>query len=198
MLKFRGASGTWPRPTEGSIRSRQWTHHKKSRPQRDRLFWLAGRAAPEQVDQDAASFSFFSGRTLTFTEAGLAANHCSSLVNGLMPLRRGLAGTFWDVILSMPGSVNEPTPRLLIEPAMVSSSAARTARTSLEATPVLPAMWDTRPDLVSDSLIALGAAGLAGAFFAAVFLVAFFTAFFAMFPVPYWMMEWSGRTHRQS
>src|SRR3546814_15984459 len=34
--------------------------------------------------QAAASFSFFSGRILTFTDAGLAANHCSSLVNGLM------------------------------------------------------------------------------------------------------------------
>src|SRR6476661_1991270 len=34
----------------------------------------------------AASLSFFSGRTLTLTVAGLAANHCSCLVNGLIPL----------------------------------------------------------------------------------------------------------------
>src|SRR5690606_17347849 len=44
------------------------------------------------ADQAAASFSFFSGRTLSLVEAGLAANQVSSLVNGLMPLRFGLAG----------------------------------------------------------------------------------------------------------
>src|SRR5690606_33884944 len=116
---------------------------------------------PGTVDQAAASLSFFSGRTLTLTEAGLAANHCSSLVKGLMPLRRGLAGTLVAVILRMPGRVNEPTPRLLIEPAMVSSSEARTARTSLAATPLVSARCETRPALVSVSLIAFGAAGLA-------------------------------------
>src|SRR5690625_21748 len=141
---------------------------------------------PERMDQAAASLSFLSGRTLTLTEAGLAANHCSSLVKGLMPLRRGLAGTFCEVILSMPGRVNEPTPRLLSEPAMVSSSEANTARTSLAATPLVSAMCEIRPDLVSVSLIAFGAAAfLATAFFAAGFLVvAVVAAFFAMFPVP--------------
>jgi len=40
-------------------------------------------------DQAAASFNFFSGRTLTLTDAGFAAKTCSTLVNGLMPLRFG-------------------------------------------------------------------------------------------------------------
>src|SRR5690606_41152617 len=57
------------------------------------------RASASRADQAAASLSFFSGRTLTLTEAGLAANHCSSLVNGLMPLRFGLAGTLTEVTL---------------------------------------------------------------------------------------------------
>ena len=34
-----------------------------------------------------ASFSFFSGRTFTFTLAGLAANHCSAPVKGFLPMR---------------------------------------------------------------------------------------------------------------
>src|SRR3546814_14052018 len=62
--------------------------------------------------QAAASFSFFSGRILTFTDAGLAANHCSSLVNGLMPLRFGLAGTLTAEIFSSPGNMKEPAPFL--------------------------------------------------------------------------------------
>jgi len=57
--------------------------------------------------------SFFSGRTLTRTLAGLAANHCSCLVNGLMPLRFGLAGIEATVIFSSPGSVNVRAPFLL-------------------------------------------------------------------------------------
>src|SRR3546814_20581644 len=85
------------------------------------------------VDQEAASLSFFSGRTLTLTEAGLAANHCSSLVKGLMPLRRGLAGTLTAVIFSRPGSVKEPTPFLLTEPFTEpwSSTAGRRGGTEL-------------------------------------------------------------------
>src|SRR5690606_8638659 len=117
--------------------------------------------------QDAASLSFFSGRIFTFTEAGLAANHCSSLVNGLMPLRFGLAGTDTAVIFSRPGRVKEPAPFLLTEPATAASSDARTARTSRAATPVPSAMCATRPDLVSASLIGFGAAGLAAVFGAA-------------------------------
>src|SRR5690606_23945557 len=171
-------------------------HTQKSRPPWSRPFGSGAVSAPERMDQAAASLSFLSGRTLTLTEAGLAANHCSSLVKGLMPLRRGLAGTFCEVILSMPGRVNEPTPRLLSEPAMVSSSEASTARTSLAATPLVSAMCEIRPDLVSVSLIAFGAAAfLATAFFAAGFLVvAFFAASFAVFPVPWWMVEWAGRS----
>ncbi|KGI78023.1 hypothetical protein LF63_0106505 [Oleiagrimonas soli] len=37
-------------------------------------------------DQSAVSLSFFSGRTLTLTVAGLAANTCSRPVNGFLPL----------------------------------------------------------------------------------------------------------------
>src|SRR5690606_7330597 len=104
-----------------------------------------------------------------------AANHCSSLVNGLMPLRRGLAGTLTAVIFSRPGRVTLPAPRLLSEPCTVLSSDPSTARTSREARPVWSAMCATRPDLVRVSLIGFGAAGLA-AFFGAAFFVAFFFA----------------------
>lgn len=50
------------------------------------------------LDQAAASFSFFSGRTLIFREAGLAANTCSRPVKRLMPLRFGFAGTLMALI----------------------------------------------------------------------------------------------------
>lgn len=70
-------------------------------------------ASVRHIAQAAASLSFFSGRTLPLTLAGLAANHCSSFVNGLVPLRLGLAGTFTDVIFSKPGNVKKPTPFLL-------------------------------------------------------------------------------------
>src|SRR5690554_3147907 len=137
----------------------------------------AGEDGPGQA---AASLSFFSGRTLTFTDAGLAANHCSSLVKGLMPLRLGLAGTLTEVIFRRPGRVKLPMPFLLIEPCTAPSSEASTARTSFAARPVDSAMWETRPDLVSASLIGLGAAGFAGAaFFGAAFLTAL-VAFFAI------------------
>src|SRR5690606_29599470 len=126
------------------------------------------------ADQDrAASFSFFSGRTFTFTVAGLAANHCSSPVNGLMPLRRGLAGTLTDVIFSRPGRVNRPAPFLLMEACTAASSEPSTARTSRAATPECSAMKETRPDLLRASLIGLTVAGLAAAFGAAFFFAAF-------------------------
>src|SRR6478672_10825698 len=117
--------------------------------------------------QAAASLSFFSGRTLTLTVAGFAANHCSSLVNGLMPLRFGLAGTLTTVIFSRPGRVNAPAPFLLIEPCTAPSSELSTARTSRGATPLFSEMCATRPDLPSASLIGLVAAGLAAADLAA-------------------------------
>ena len=40
----------------------------------------------------AMSLSAFSGLTFTTLRAGLAANTCSCLVNGLMPVRFGVAG----------------------------------------------------------------------------------------------------------
>src|SRR5690606_34179265 len=155
--------------------------------------------------QAAASLSFFSGRTFTFTEAGLAANHCSCLVNGLMPLRFGLAGTLTAVNLATPGRVKLPAPFLFSEPWIAPSSAAMTARTSFAATLVASAMWATRPDLVRASLIAFGAAGLAAltvlaAFFGAAFLVvAFFFAIGFRFPRwVCWSANFRGRTCRHA
>src|SRR5690606_35222321 len=166
-------------PATGQQRKRPAPPKESVRPSSGRREGDAAPPSPSGLEQAAASLSFFSGRTLTLTEAGLAANHCSSLVKGLMPLRRGLAGTLTAVILSRPGRVKEPAPFLLIEPCTAPSSAAITARTSLAATPVPLAMWATRPDLVRLSLIGFGAAGFAAAFFGATFLAAFF-AFFAM------------------
>src|SRR5690606_39491645 len=105
------------------------------------------RASASRADQAAASLSFFSGRTLTLTEAGLAANHCSSLVNGLMPLRFGLAGTLTEVTLNRPGRVKLPAPFLLIAPETASSTAARTALTSLATTPLVSDRCLIRADL---------------------------------------------------
>ncbi len=63
--------------------------------------------ANRRVTYRAASLSFLSARALMRTVAGLAANTCSCLVNGLMPLRLGLAGIFCTSILSRPGSVKD-------------------------------------------------------------------------------------------
>src|SRR5688572_25173419 len=128
-----------------------------------------------RMDQAAASLSFLRARTLIFTVAGLAANHCSSLVKGLMPLRFGLAGTLTTLIFSRPGRVNAPAPFLLTEACTAPSSDESTARTSLAATPVDSDRWATSPDLPMTSLIGLGAAGLAAAFFGAAFFFAIFT-----------------------
>src|SRR5207342_2962293 len=114
-----------------------------------------------QLPQAAASLSFLSGRTLTLVEAGFAANHCSSLVTGLMPLRFGLAGTLTAVIFSRPGRVKEPAPFLDREPATAPSSEASTARTSRAATPLFSDRCATRPDLLSASLIGFAGPGLA-------------------------------------
>src|SRR5690606_20920059 len=119
------------------------------------------------------SLSFFSGRTLTLTEAGLAANHCSSLVNGLMPLRFGLAGTLTDVTLNRPGRVKLPAPFLLIAPETASSTAARTALTSLATTPLVSDRCLIRADLPRTSFSGAAFFGAAAAFFGA---AAFFTA----------------------
>jgi hypothetical protein len=48
------------------------------------------------------------GRALTALLAGLAANVVGSLVNGLMPLRAGLAGFFTTMNFAKPGSTNTP------------------------------------------------------------------------------------------
>src|SRR5690606_13266187 len=87
---------------------------------------------------------------------------------------RGLAGTFTTLIFSRPGSTKAPAPFLLSEAWATASRPANTARTSLAATPVVSAIWATRPDLLSTSLIGLTATG----FLAAAFLAAFGAAFF--------------------
>src|SRR4249919_4122262 len=146
---------------------------QKTRPAEAGLVTGAGVATG---DQAAASLSFFSARTLILTVAGLAANHCSSLVNWLTPLRFGLAGTFTTLIFSRPGRVKAPAPFLLTEPCTAPSSADITARTSRGATPEVSEMCATRPDLPSASLIGFGAADLAADFGAAFFDAAFFFA----------------------
>lgn len=60
----------------------------------------------------AASFSFFSGRTFTLTDAGLAANHCSWPVNGFLPKPFFVAGTWIAETLNSRGSANSPAPFL--------------------------------------------------------------------------------------
>src|SRR6201991_1146498 len=130
-------------------------------------------------DQAAASLSFLSGRTLTLTEAGLAANQRSSPVNGSLPLRFGFAATATEVIFSRPGSVNVPAPFLWTDAEIAPSSEARTAFTLLLSTPLCSTMCETSDDFDSGSLIGLRAAGafaalagaLAAAFFAAVLVV---------------------------
>src|SRR6185312_9556235 len=94
---------------------------------------LPGKTAPDsgvRVDQTAASFSFFSARTLTFTVAGLAANICSSPVNGFLPLRFGLAATLTALILNRPGRVKWPTPFLCTDASTADSRPASTALTA--------------------------------------------------------------------
>src|SRR4051812_49991881 len=60
----------------------------------------------------AKSFRPLRGRTLTTRRAGLALNTCSSLVNGLMPLRALVAGLLTTTIFISPGTVNVPGPFL--------------------------------------------------------------------------------------
>ena len=68
-------------------------------------------AGPAQL---AKPFSFLSGRILTCLRAGLALNHVSSPVKGLMPLRALTAGRRNVVIFIRPGKVKLPMPRLAI------------------------------------------------------------------------------------
>src|SRR3546814_14119698 len=55
-------------------------------------------------------------RTVTLTGAGLAGNQRSSPVNGSLPKRLALAGTFCTATLNRPGSENSPAPFLSTEP----------------------------------------------------------------------------------
>src|SRR5690349_18046736 len=101
--------------------------------------------------------------------AGLAANHCSSLVNGLMPLRLGLAATLTEVTLSRPGRTNSPAPFLETEAVIASSRPASAALTSLDARPERSAMKFTKPVLFNTSEIGFAAfAAFAGALLVAI------------------------------
>src|ERR1700691_4577895 len=79
-----------------------------------------------------ASLTAFTGRARTALLAGFAANVCSCLVNGLMPLRAGRAGFFTTVNFAKPWSTNTP--------AFFSSLWAKTTRCS---TPPLRCFFDT-------------------------------------------------------
>src|SRR5574337_392203 len=132
--------------------------------------WIRLRGS-DRVDQTAASFSFFSGRTFTFTVAGLAANTCSRPVNGFLPLRFGLAGTFTALILNRPGRVNWPTPFLCTDASTADSRPASTALTAFASTLAWAAIWAISPDFDKASFSGFtGAAALAGAFLAGAFL----------------------------
>src|SRR5690606_37437203 len=158
---------TWPEHRASRVPAAARPGRKTGRP----CGRPVGKASASRADQAAASLSFFSGRTLTLTEAGLAANHCSSLVNGLMPLRFGLAGTLTAVTLNRPGRVKVPAPFLLMAPETASSTAASTALTSLATTPLVSDRCLIRADLPRTSFS--GAAFFGAAFFGA---AAFFTA----------------------
>merc|ERR550532_122665 len=61
-----------------------------------------------QIPQLMASFNFFIGKTRTVLLAGLALKTHGSLVKGLMPLRAGLAGFFFNFMLSTPPNLKAP------------------------------------------------------------------------------------------
>ena len=89
--------------------------HRRSQRQTETPLGFSSRGAfslRNTVAYSAASFSFFSGRTLRRTEAGFAANHLSSPVNGSFPKRFFLAGTSCATTFSKPGSVNSCAPFL--------------------------------------------------------------------------------------
>jgi hypothetical protein len=93
-----------------------------------------------EVYQTAMSLSFFSGRTLTAVDAGLALNITSSLVKGLMPLRALTAGLRTVLILSRPGRTNSPTAFFLMWDSMTSVRLSSTAETCLRVRDVV---WAT-------------------------------------------------------
>merc|ERR1719210_3255145 len=60
------------------------------------------------ASQLTAFFNFFIARTLTVFDAGLALKTQGSLVNGLTPLRAGVAGFFLSFMFNTPPSLKEP------------------------------------------------------------------------------------------
>jgi len=56
--------------------------------------------------------SFLRALALNLTVTGLAANHCFSPMNGFLPKRLGLAGTFCAITLSKPGKSLELNLRI--------------------------------------------------------------------------------------
>src|ERR1700761_9516019 len=142
----------------------------------------------------AASFSFFSGRALMRTLAGLAGNQRSSPVNGSLPKRFFFAGTACTTIFRRPDSVNSPAPFLWTAPRIVSSSAASTALAAFGSTAASSATCAASEAFVKVSWLGDGAPPdaftatflaattfFAGTFFAATFLVGTVAAFLATF-----------------
>merc|ERR1719183_2407996 len=82
---------------------------------------------PSHKTREAAqliiSLSFFIGMALSVFDAGLALKTHGSLVNGLTPLRAGVAGFFFSFMFSTPPSLKEPV--------FFSSSAASPMRPSI-------------------------------------------------------------------
>src|ERR1700677_831313 len=80
-----------------------------------------------------ASLTAFTGRARTALLAGLAANVCSCLVNGLMPLRAGRAVFFTTTNFAKPCSTNVPVFFSSLWP--TSTSVSMTVFTCLRETP---------------------------------------------------------------
>jgi len=84
----------------------------------------------------AMSLRAFKGRTLMTLRAGLAAKTCSSLVNGLMPFRLGVAGLWMTMLFIRPGKAKAPGPFLptaaLIWPERASNTDATCLRESCD------------------------------------------------------------------
>merc|ERR1719313_2358669 len=62
----------------------------------------------EELDQLTKSLNRFSARALTVCDAGFALKTHGSLVNGLMPLRAGVAGFFFSFKFNAPTNLKDP------------------------------------------------------------------------------------------
>src|SRR5690606_34152499 len=155
------------------------------------------------MNQLAISFSFFSARTVTLTDAGRALIVIGSLVNGLMPCLAFRAGTLRVVIFSRPGNTNSPQPRLFTCRSMMLTRLSNTSLTCFlpraVPTAISLTIWNLEYRSFTGVVVFLAATGLAataflaGAFLAAAFLVgAFLTAFFVWWRLSWRRLFWPG------